>query len=97
MRRCLHHWSDPKTVQILSVIAAAMKPGVSRLLIAEEVVPPSYVDVETAWTDVILMAFAGRVRTKEHWARVLDQAGLRLEKVHGARGTNYGVIEAWLK
>jgi len=75
MRRCLHDWSDPRTVKILSIIAAAMKPGVSRVLIAEEVVPPSHVDVETAWTDVILMTFAGRVRTEEHWARVLDQAG----------------------
>lgn len=84
-------------MEILSTIAAAMKPGVSRVLIAEEVVPPSHVDIEMSWTDMILMTFAGRVRTEEHWARALDQAGLRLEKVHGARGTNYGVVEAWLK
>jgi hypothetical protein len=97
IRRCLHDWSDPKALQIFSIIAAAMKPGVSRLLIAEEIVPASHVDVETTWADLILMTLAGRVRTEEHWARVLNQAGMRLEKVHRSRGTNYGVVEAWLK
>lgn len=96
IRRCLHDWSDAKTVQILSIIAAAMDKH-SRLLIAETINPPSHVDVECAWIDFVLMTFTGRQRTKEHWARVLDQAGLRPERVCGAKGTNYGVVEAFLK
>ena len=84
-------------MEILKIIADAMDPKKSRLLIAETIVPSSHVDSETAWMDLIFMLFTGRQRTHEQWVTVLDKAGLRLEKIHGAKGTNYGVIEAYLK
>jgi len=35
MRHIMHNWGDPYCAQILKPIVAAMKPGVSRLLVAD--------------------------------------------------------------
>ena len=74
-----------------------MDPKKSRLLIAETTIPLSHCDSEAAMPDLIFMTFAGRQRTTEHWADVLNKSGLRMERVYTAKGTNYAVIEAWLK
>jgi len=97
IRRCLHDWSDGECVKILKVIGAAMVPGVSRVLIAEMVVPASNVDSETCWMDLTMMAISGCERTKKQWEDILDAAGLKLSRIFGAPGTNHAVVEAFLK
>ncbi len=74
-----------------------MDPHKSRLLIAEMVVPPTNVSTETCWYDITMLTFAGRERTKDEWSKMLDEAGLRLEKIHSAKGTDWAVVEGRLK
>ena len=79
------------------MIAAAMEPSVSRVLIAEIVIPASNVDLETCWMDLTMMTISGSERTKNQWENILDAAGLTLSRVYGAPGTNHSVVEAFMK
>lgn len=83
-------------MEILKNIAVSMTAE-SRLLIAECVLPESGVNVEGAWMDLIIMTFSGQERTEEQWRKIVDAAGLRLEKTYVMAGTHYGVVEAYLK
>ncbi len=83
-------------MEILKNIAVSMTTK-SRLLIAECVLPPTGVNVEGAWMDLIMMTFGGRERTEEQWKEIVTGAGLRLEEVYDMAGTHYGVVEAYLK
>jgi hypothetical protein len=97
IRRCLHDWSDNECIKILKIIAAAMAPSISRVLIAEMVIPASNVDLETCWMDLAMMTISGSERTKKQWENILDTAGLKLSRVYGAPGTNHSVVEAFVK
>lgn len=74
-----------------------MKPGVSRLLISEIVLPDTGADVLSGWMDLTMMTVSGSERTETHWARLLEKSGLQLKKTYHAPGTNYGALEAYLK
>lgn len=82
---------------MLQNIASAMTPNKSRLLIAEIVVPESGPDPEAAWMDITMMTFAGQERSERQWRVLLEKAGLELRRTVLAEGTNWGVVEAWLK
>jgi len=86
IHRCLHDWPDSDSLVILQHLAAAMKPGISRLLISEIVMPRGRVDIQTAWSDINMLTFGGIERTEEQWRKLLDQAGLRILRVHGEDG-----------
>lgn len=96
IRRCIHDWNDSNSLKILQNIACSMTKGVSRLLIAECIIPETGVDVEAAWMDLTMMCFTGRERTKAQWEALLQGAGLRLVKTYQITGTLYGVVEAEL-
>lgn len=97
IRRCLHDWSDELCIKILTLLAEAMTPGKSRLLIAEIVLPAVGADLEAGWMDLTMMTLTGTERTEKQWATLLDASGFNLDRVHTAPGTNYGVVEASLK
>lgn len=97
IRRCLHDWSDDDCIRILSNIAVAMKPNVSRLVISEIVLPDTKADVLSGWMDLTMMTVSGLERTEAHWTRLLDHSGLQLKKTYHAPGTDYGALEAYLK
>ncbi|KAI9642505.1 hypothetical protein NHQ30_009310 [Ciborinia camelliae] len=94
IKRCLHDWPDVDCITILSHIAKAMT-STSRLLIAETVLEGP--DIEAAWMDTVMMYFGGKERSEDQFRRLIEAAGMRLEKVYGAEGTRYCVLEAWLK
>lgn len=97
IRRCLHDWSDDDCVRILKQISYAMEPNVSRLLISEIVLPETNADVEAGWMDLTMITMSGCERTEPQWANLLDLSGLKLHKTYHVPGTNYGVVEAYLK
>lgn len=97
IRRCLHDWPDADCILMLQNVAAAMTPNRSRLLIAEIVVPESGPDPEAAWMDITMMTFAGQERSEKQWRALLEEAGMELRRTLLAEGTNWGVVEAWLK
>ncbi|EOD49157.1 O-methyltransferase [Neofusicoccum parvum] len=94
LRRILHDWSDPTSIQILRHLAAAMDPKSSRLVIAEQILPTKGVSAESALIDMVLMTITGGERTEKQWDVLLKQAGLKLERVWRAPGTAFGAIEA---
>lgn len=96
LRRVLHDWPDHLCIEILKNTATAMEPGKSRVIIAEIVVPPVGADLETGWMDLVMMTVTGAERSAKHWEELLNAAGLKLEKIYTAPGTNHGAVQAVL-
>ncbi|MDI2125435.1 methyltransferase [Yinghuangia seranimata] len=78
LSRVLHDWDDDRCVEILRHCARAM-PAHADLLIVERLLPtdgsPS---LATAWDLHMMCNVGGRERRADHYARLLDAAGLRL-------------------
>lgn len=74
-----------------------MEPSVSRLLIAEMVLPAQGANPETSWYDIAMMCAGGMERTEKQWVELLDASGLKLGKVWQVPGSNHSVVEAYLK
>ncbi|QSZ29967.1 hypothetical protein DSL72_004485 [Monilinia vaccinii-corymbosi] len=96
IRRCLHDWPDVDCVRILKVIAAAMTPEISKVVISEIVLPSLAAGIEAGWMDIAMMTISGRERTEKQWVNLLTLSGLKLQKIHLGPGTNYAAIEATL-
>ena len=97
IRHVLHDWSHDDCVLILKQVALAMKPGASRLVISDSILPETNVDIESTWMDIIMMAVGGSERTQTQWEKMLDEAGFKLHQTYQAPGTHYAAIEAYLK
>ncbi|KAL8866384.1 MAG: hypothetical protein Q9174_006335 [Haloplaca sp. 1 TL-2023] len=97
-RAIFHDWPDASCRTILSHTAAAMKPGYSKLLISEFVLPDIDTDLFPATLDVQMMGLhAGMERSEGQWRSLLDDAGLRVVKIWQKVKGGEGVIEAVLK
>jgi hypothetical protein len=89
MHSCLHDWPDDVCESILSRVVKAMKPGYSRLLINENVLPPKGAYWEASALDMVMMTlFSSKERTEADWYHLLEKiAGLRIVKIwDGGRG-----------
>ncbi|KAF6226881.1 hypothetical protein HO133_008322 [Letharia lupina] len=91
----LHDWDDASCLKILRNVVPAMRPGYSKLLINENVVP----DVGAAWSitsmDWLMMALgAVRERTEKQWRGLLGQAGLKVTGVWTYEQGTESLIEA---
>ncbi|MGW1147377.1 methyltransferase [Streptomyces sp. NPDC002454] len=78
LSRVLHDWDDERCRQILRHCARAM-PDHADLLVVERLLPtdgsPS---LATAWDLHMMCNVGGRERRADHYARLLEEAGLRL-------------------
>ncbi|KJZ79191.1 hypothetical protein HIM_01342 [Hirsutella minnesotensis 3608] len=75
----LHDWSDEKCLEILRPVRDAMKPGYSKLLLHEMLVPEQGASTFHAMLDITMMAFnSGMERTERQWRELLDKAGLEV-------------------
>lgn len=76
-----------------------MKPGYSRLLLHELIVPEQHADKFSSVFDLVMMSFnAGAERTETQWRELLDKSGLKVIKVSpGPEAGADGMIEAVLK
>ncbi|KAL2174027.1 S-adenosyl-L-methionine-dependent methyltransferase [Thermothelomyces heterothallicus CBS 202.75] len=82
MHSVLHDWPDEVCTSILNRVAAAMRPGYSRLLINENVIPGTNADWQATALDLMVMALlSSRERTEEDWRRLLEGAGLKIVKI----------------
>ena len=95
IKTVLHDWPDADVVRILERIAAAMTPGLSSLLIVEQILPDDEpVSLQMSALDMILMvAYAGMERSEAQWRNVLGEAGLHIKNIWMGKGGD-GVIEA---
>ena len=86
MHSVLHDWPDEVCASILSRVTAAMKPGYSKLLINENVIPSTVANWQATGLDMMMMSlFASKERTEADWRPLLEGAGLRIMKIwnHG--------------
>ncbi|KAB5581298.1 S-adenosyl-L-methionine-dependent methyltransferase [Coniochaeta sp. 2T2.1] len=86
MHSVLHDWPDEVCASILGQVTGAMKPGYSKLLINENVIPPTLANWQTTGLDIMMLSlFASKERTEADWRPLLEGAGLRILKIwnHG--------------
>lgn len=71
-----------------------MKPGYTKLLIHDIVVPPTKAPPYTTGIDLTMMAlFGARERTEADWDALLKAADLQLEKVWSGPGYRESLLE----
>lgn len=84
MHSVLHDWPDDVCASILARVKAAMKPGYSKLLINENVIPPTDANWQATGLDMMMLSlFASKERTEADWRKLLEGAGLKIVKVWG--------------
>ncbi|KAI1777524.1 S-adenosyl-L-methionine-dependent methyltransferase [Hypoxylon cercidicola] len=79
----LHDWPDQDAIKISTRIREAMKPGYSKFLIHEHVVPPMGQDYEQTALDLIMMTnFGSKERSPAQWSEILEKkCGLKIVKI----------------
>ncbi|KAI1764980.1 putative O-methyltransferase [Hypoxylon sp. FL1150] len=94
-----HDWSDVKCTEILTHVRAAMKPGYSRLLIHDMIIPEQGASTFHAMLDMAMMAFnSGMERTERQWRELLESVGFEVLKAWLPLEEDAdGIIEAVLK
>lgn len=95
----LHDWSDEKCLQILEPLKLAMKPGYSKLLLHEMIIPETGASTFHSMLDMTMMAFnAGMERTESQWTELLNRAGFDVIKIWPPLQEDAdGIVEAMLK
>ncbi|KAH8911250.1 S-adenosyl-L-methionine-dependent methyltransferase [Coniochaeta sp. PMI_546] len=82
MHSILHDWPDDICKTILSRLADAMKPGYSKLLIFECVIPRTGAYWEATAGDILMMTqLSALERTEDHWRQLIEGSGLNLKIV----------------
>jgi hypothetical protein len=98
LSRVLHNWSDADCLRILARVREAAPAG-SRLLIVDSVLPEAGGLHPGFLADLfMLVILGGKERTEEDWRGLLDAAGFRVQRVHGAQAPEgtlvHGLVEA---
>ncbi|KAM0226481.1 hypothetical protein ACHAQD_000403 [Fusarium lateritium] len=82
MHSILHDWPDDVCQKILARLAGAMKPGYSKLLIFECVIPRTGAYWEATAGDMLMMTqLSALERTEDNWYRLIEGSGLGLKIV----------------
>ncbi|KAF7192918.1 O-methyltransferase asqD [Pseudocercospora fuligena] len=80
LHHIFHDWSDKYALKILSHLRHAMKPGYSKLLIHDLILPDEGTSQYLAAWDMVMMTFnAGIERSRQQWEALLQKAGFRIE------------------
>jgi hypothetical protein len=93
-RSIFHDWPDEKCKEILRNLKPAMKPGYSRLLINDWVIPDRGAALYPALLDINMMVlFSGMERSESQWRALLESEGFEVVKFWSVPGTE-ACIEA---
>ncbi|KAI2466043.1 putative O-methyltransferase [Annulohypoxylon bovei var. microspora] len=95
----LHDWSDEKCLKMLQQLKPAMKPGYSKLLLHEMILPERGASSFHCMLDIAMMAFnSGMERSERQWEELLNKAGFDVIKFWlPPQGDADGIVEAMLK
>ncbi|PHH65735.1 hypothetical protein CDD81_1462 [Ophiocordyceps australis] len=98
MHNTLHDWPDEVCHGILAQIKAAMKPGYSRLLINEYVIPETGAYWEATALDMVMLTLMSACeRTRTGWYNLVEtRAGLRIVKIWCGGKNSQSLIECEL-
>ena len=80
MKRTLHDWDDERCVKILANCCAAMTEK-GRVLVIDAVIPPGNDPDRGKLLDMQMLIIGGRERTKQEFATLFRNAGLKLARV----------------
>ena len=95
MGSVLHDWPDDEARDILRNVVPAMTEGYSKLLLSENVIPPTGCHPHLSALDLTMMTlFGSQERTEGHWRRLLESEGLKLVAVHTIPSCLKSVLEA---
>ncbi|KAN0102242.1 S-adenosyl-L-methionine-dependent methyltransferase [Hyaloscypha variabilis] len=100
MHIILHDWPDNKVRDIFRQIIPAMRPGYSKLLLNEIVLPDQKCPADFAAADINMMSvLAGMERSRSQWIELVESVGLKVVAVHTSPFTedSEGVVEAILE
>ncbi|KAK3714262.1 hypothetical protein LTR37_007848 [Vermiconidia calcicola] len=94
----LHDWPDEQCRQILSNLRSAMKPGYSRILLNEIVIPETNAGWFETSVDVLMMAVHGAREGREgEWRALVEGVeGLRVRGIWGVEEAVEKVVEVEL-
>lgn len=97
LKSILHDWKDEDCRKILISIKAAMKPGYSKVLINETVIP----DYNAGWFDagqdiMMMLGHGAQERTEREWEELVDSVGLQLSQIWDVKGATEKLIEVEL-
>ncbi|KAI0176482.1 putative O-methyltransferase [Hypoxylon sp. FL1284] len=93
----LHDWGDDDCVRILEQLRPAMKPGYSRLLINEIIVPGQNATWPvTSMDQLVFVLGAMAERTESAWEKILRRAGFEISQVYSYEMGSESLIEAEL-
>ncbi|KAJ5095481.1 o-methyltransferase [Penicillium alfredii] len=96
MHSVLHDWPDDDCRKILSNITPAMKPGYSKILINENVIPETNAHWETTSLDFVMMTVNSTERTARDWKVLVESVGLKIVKIWTVRRGVESLIECEL-
>ncbi|KAK4506176.1 hypothetical protein PRZ48_004141 [Zasmidium cellare] len=93
----LHNWNDETSIRLLKLVAKAMRPGYSRLLINERVLQPTGNDLQKAGLD-FHMAFShgSKERTLAEYGELVKAAGMEVVKYHRSPDDGQDLVECAL-
>ncbi|KAG4416780.1 hypothetical protein IFR04_010109 [Cadophora malorum] len=95
LRSILHDYSDAVCRKILQHIVTAMKPGYSKLLIFEWILPDVGTPLYPALLDINMLALlSGMERTETQWTELLSSVELEIVKFWMIDSETEGLIEA---
>jgi O-methyltransferase len=80
MKRTLHDWDDVRCAKIFANCCAAMSDK-GRVLVVESVIPPGNDPDRGKLLDMQMLIVEGRERTKQEFATIFAEAGLKLTRV----------------
>ena len=82
MRNIIHDYPDEKASLIFKNTAAALAPG-SMILVDDMVVPNKGAHFHTTQLDLTMMSSLASIeRTHEQWYSLVEQAGLKINKIY---------------
>lgn len=90
MHSTLHDWPDDVCEEIIANIKAAMKPGYSKLLINENVIPDTRAWWEMSALDIMMLTlFCSKERSRVDWTHLIEQrCGMKIVNIWEAgKGT----------
>ena len=94
----LHNWADKDSSRVLANVVAAMKPGYSKLLISDHILPEQNCPLHSFGRDIGMMSMHGGVeRSEKQWKALLELAGLEIVKFYYIGVKGEGLVEATLK
>ncbi|KAM3498369.1 hypothetical protein MY10362_008310 [Beauveria mimosiformis] len=95
LRRVLHQWPDHHCLRILKELRDAMRPGHSKLLIYEAILPDAGAARAVCELDMCVMVFSGGMeRSMSQWMALLSKAGFEVVKFWQTNADADGIVEA---